>query len=347
MKGTMCGVYKAKPAPGAEWRTDLPIPEVGKNDVLVKVRAAAICGTDMHILPWTPWAAERLPLPMVFGHEFSGDIVEVGEGVTEYKVGDRVAGETHIPCNDCYMCRTNRRHNCVNMKIIGVHAPGCFAEYIAFPKDCVYKIADSVPYEKGAMLEPMGVGVHGVSVGQVKGQNTLVYGAGPIGVMAAGAAKVMGAKKVICVDVFDAKLELAKKMGADVVINGKNEDVVKRVLEETDGIGADVVIDYTGNEQAIRTGFAALRKNGRFVIVGLPSRDVTLNLSDCIIYKEATFTGVTGRLMYETWDECAQILATPGFSLDPVIGGIYPLKDYQKAFDDIIAGKPGKMILIP
>lgn len=343
----MCGIYKPAPAPGAEWRTDLPIPQAGPRDILVRVRAAAVCGTDMHILPWSDWAMARVPTPMVFGHEFSGDIVEVGEDVTDFEPGDRVAGETHIPCNNCYMCKSNRRHNCVNMKIIGVHVPGCFAEYISFPQDCAYKIADSISYEKGAMLEPMGVGVHGISVGAVSGQNTLVYGAGPIGVMAVGAARAMGAKKVICVDMFESKLELARKMGADAVINAKSVDVLKAIMAETDGIGADVVADYTGNEQAIRLGLDALRKNGTFVVVGLPSKDVSLNLTDAVIYKEAVLIGVTGRLMYETWEECSNILAAPGFSLDPVVGGIYPLKDYQAAFDDIAAGKPGKMILIP
>jgi len=346
-KKTMCGVYKEFPQPGAEYRTDLPIPEVGPNDVLVQVKATAICGTDLHILPWTQWAADRLPLPMVFGHEFAGDIVEVGSNVTEYKVGDRVAGETHIPCNECYMCKSNRRHNCANMKIIGVHVPGSFAEYISFPKDCVFKLPDDIDYKMGAFLEPMGVGVHGVSAAQVKGQNVLIYGCGPIGLMAIGAAKAWGAKKIIAADVFDAKLEVAKKMGADVVINSKENDAVAGAIAETDGIGPDIVIDYTGNGHAINDGFKALRKNGKFVMVGLPAKNLDLNATDAIIYKEATVIGVTGRLMYETWDECIELLKTPGFSLEPVIGGVYPLKDFQKAFDALFAGSPGKMLLIP
>lgn len=347
MKKTMCGVYKEKPETGAVYRTDLPIPAVGKNDVLIKIKATAICGTDLHIYPWTEWAATRLTLPMVFGHEFSGDIVEIGENVSEYKVGDRVAGETHIPCNNCFQCKTNNRHICENMKIIGVQVPGSFCEYISIPKDCVYKVSDKVSYEMGAMLEPMGVGVHGVSVAKVKDQNVLIYGCGPIGLMAIGAAKTWGAKKIFAVDVFDAKLEVAKAMGANMIFNSKNSDAVKAVKDATDGVGADIVIDYTGNGRAILDGFASLRKGGKMVLVGLPSKDLTINLSDNIIYKEATVIGVTGRLMYETWEECEQLLATPGFSLDPIVGGIYPLKEYEKAFEALFQGKPGKMILIP
>ena len=190
MKDVMCGVVKDRPEAGAVWHEDLSVPKVGPRDVLVRVRAAAICGTDQHIFSWTPYAQSRLKLPMVFGHEFAGDIVETGSQVTEFHPGQRVAGETHIPCNECYMCRSNRRHNCMNMKIIGVHAAGCFAEYISFPADCVYVLHDELSYEHGCMLEPMGVAVHGVSRAEVTGQTVLIYGAGPIGLMAVGAAKV-------------------------------------------------------------------------------------------------------------------------------------------------------------
>lgn len=344
---TMFGIYKTKPEPGAEYRTDLPIPEVGENDVLVRVKAAAICGTDLHILPWSPWAAARLSLPMVFGHEFAGEIVEVGGKVKDFKVGDRVAGETHIPCNNCLQCRTNNRHICENMKIIGVQAPGAFSEYISMPQDCAYLLPDDISYEMGAMLEPMGVGVHGVSVAKVKDKVVAIYGCGPIGLMAIGAAKVWGAKKIYAVDVFDDKLDVAKVMGADILLNSKNTDPVAAIKADTDGAGAEIVIDYTGSGPAILSGFASLRKGGTFVMVGLPSKELTMDFSDNIIYKEAIVIGVTGRRMYETWDECREILAAPGFSLEPVVGGVFPLKDYQKAFDALAEGKPGKMLLIP
>jgi threonine 3-dehydrogenase len=344
---TMFGVIKEKPAPGAVYRTDLPVPEIGPDDILVKIKVAAICGTDQHILPWTDYAAARVPTPMVFGHEFSGDIVEAGKNVKELKIGDRVAGETHIPCNHCHQCKTNNRHICENMKIIGVQVPGAFAEYIAFPKDCAYRIADSVSYEVGAMLEPMGVGVHGVTSALVKGQNVVIFGCGPIGLMAVGAARAHGAEKIIAVDVFDEKLAVALKMGADLIFNSKRDDIPAKAAELFGGIGADIVIDYTGNQSAIQSGFSTLRKGGRFVMVGLLGGDITFNFNDNIIYKEATVIGVTGRLMYETWEECEKILATPGFDITPCIGGTYPLKDFEDAFEAIKSGKPGKMLLVP
>ena len=347
MKELMCGVVKEEPKPGAAWHENLPVPKVGPRDVLVRVRAAAVCGTDQHIYSWTPYAQSRLKLPMVFGHEFAGDIVKTGSQVTEFYVGQRAAGETHIPCNACYMCKSDRRHNCMNMKIIGVHTDGAFAEYIAFPADCVYVLPDDLSYAHGCMLEPMGVAVHGVSRAQVEGQSVLIYGAGPIGLMAVGAAKVRKAKKIFCADLFDTKLKAAKEVGADVIVNTKTENLQEIIYGETDGVGADVVIDYTGNNQALKSGFGCLRKNGTFVVVGLPSKEITLDWTEDIIYKEATVYGVTGRLMYETWDECIRILNSPDFKLDRIVGGIYPMKDYKKAFKDIESGIPGKLILIP
>lgn len=345
MKETMYGVVKLKPEPGAVIREDLPIPEVHDRDVLVEVKATAICGTDRHIMAWTDYARQRVPIPMVFGHEFAGDVVAIGSGVTEVKVGDRLAGETHIPCNHCFQCQSNRRHICENMKIIGVHVPGSFAQYISFPVDCAYKIGD-LDYKLGAVLEPMGVAVHGVDAADVKGQVVVINGCGPIGLMAVGAAKAWGAKSVLASDVLPGKLEVAKIMGADVVIDSAKTDAVAAVLKET-GHGADVVIDYTGNLHAIRSGFGMLRKGGRYVMVGLPNGKLELDLTEDIIYKETVIVGVTGRLMYKTWDQCAELLNSDKFNIKPIISGVYPLRDFEKAFADIEAGAPGKMILIP
>lgn len=346
MNNVMQGVVKAKPEVGAEYRTDLPIPEVGPRDILVKVKAVAICGTDQHIYNWTQYAQERIPVPMVFGHEFAGDVVAVGEQVTEVSVGDRVAGETHIPCNHCYQCETDNRHICENMKIIGVHVPGAFADYISFPVDCAYKISDEISYETASMLEPMGVGVHGVDKGNVKDQDVVIYGCGPIGLMAVGAARVFGAKTITAIDVFDNKLEAARSMGADYIINSKTENAAAKVLERT-GHGADVVIDYTGNAFALKSGFEMLKKGGRFVMVGLPNGEISLDLSNAIIYKEATVIGVTGREMYKTWEQCEMVLKDPGFNIQAAVGGVFPLKDYEEAFRKIFEGVPGKMVLIP
>ena len=347
MGKTMRGILKELPNDSAVYHENLPIPVIGDRDVLVRVHAAAICGTDLHIMHWSQYAEDRLTLPMVFGHEFAGEIVEVGAKVTGYQVGDRIAGETHIPCNTCHQCKTGHRHICENMKIIGVQAPGAFCDYISVPVDCLYKLSDDISYEMGAMLEPMGVAVHGVTDGEVENQFVVILGCGPIGLMAVGAAKAMGARQVVAVDIVAEKLTLAKQMGADYIVNSKDENLAQLVKSYTDGIGADVVIDYTGSGPAISGGFAALRKGGRFVMVGLPGKKVELDLSECIIYKEATVKGATGRLMYETWETCAELLSKKRIDLRPVIGGIYPMRDFEKAFDALYSGAPGKMLLIP
>jgi len=298
-------------------------------------------------MSWSEYAASRVKIPMVFGHEFAGDIVKIGDNVSEYKVGDRVAGETHIPCNHCYQCKTDNRHICENMKIIGVHVPGSFCDYIAIPKDCVYKIGDDVSYETGAMLEAMGVAVHGAATAEVNGKNVIIFGCGPIGLMAVGACKVWGAKKIIAIDVVDEKLAVASKMGADVVINSRAENVKNAVLEVTDHIGPDIVIDYTGNESAIIEGLSLLRKGGRCVLVGLPSKSITMDLTELIIYKEVALIGITGRRMYETWQQCEEILASDQYDISNIVGGIYPLEEYMDAFQALFNGASGKMILIP
>lgn len=343
---TMYGLVKAAPAPGAEIQENLPVPPVGPRDILVKVRATAICGTDSHIMAWTPYAQQRVPTPMVFGHEFSGDVVQIGSGVTEVQVGDKVAGETHIPCNHCRMCKSNKRHICENMKIIGVHVPGAFAQYISFPVDCAFRLAPDFSYETGALLEPMGVAVHGVDCGEVAGKSVVVNGCGPIGLMAVGAAKAWDAKQVIALDVIDEKLQAATAMGADIVLNSRTADVPAEVVRLTGG-GADVALDYTGVVPAIKSLFHLITNGGRVVLVGLPNDPIELDLTSEIIYKEATVIGSTGRLMYKTWEQCISLINSGKFNIAPVVSGTYALRDFAQAFDAIKAGKPGKMLLIP
>jgi len=345
MTGTMRAIVKDKPEEGATLYTDWAIPQIKDNEVLVKVKATAICGTDLHIYKWAPYAQQRLHLPMVFGHEFAGDIVEVGKSVTSFKVGDRVAAETHIPCNSCYQCRTGNQHVCENMKIIGVHVPGSFGEYINVQVDDLWKLDDKISYVSGSMLEPLGVGMHGVSVTPMGGKDVLLLGCGPIGLMAIGAAVCSGAGRIFATDVFDNKLEVAKKMGADVVINTKNESASDVILKATGGRGVDCVIDYTGNNFAISDGFKALKLGGQFTMVGLPGKDITIDAVGGIIYKEATIVGVTGRQMYKTWYECEKLLLNPKFKFKNVLGGIYPLEKFNDAFDALFSGATGKMVL--
>lgn len=348
MTGTMRGICKMGPGPGAEFRTDIPIPQISKDEVLIKVHATAICGTDMHLYEWNEYASARMKsFPMVFGHETAGEIVEIGDNVTGYSIGDRISVETHIPCNHCYQCKIGNRHICENQRVFGVTDPGAFAEYAVVPKDCIVRLDDTLTYEQGSMLEAMGAGVHGIEVAQVRGKRVLVNGCGPIGLMVIGACKVHGAKQIIACDIIDEKLKIAKTMGADLVINSRAQDLVDFIRSQTDGVGTDAVIDVTGNKQAIVAGLKAVRKGGIFVSVGLPDGEVSINLTEDIIYREVIYTGVSGRLMFETWEDCMQILQSPKFSLAPVIGGVYPFSAFAEALDAIKNGIPGKMILIP
>ncbi|MBR1781298.1 MAG: alcohol dehydrogenase catalytic domain-containing protein [Oscillospiraceae bacterium] len=342
----MNGIFKHMAAPGAEYRTDLPIPEVGPTDLLVRVHVAAICGTDQHIYHWNEYASTRVPVPMVFGHEFAGDVVAVGESVRSFRVGDRVATETHIPCGHCYQCMTGNQHNCEEMKIIGVHVPGAFSDYAVIPEACAWRFDDSLSYRHAAMLEPMGVAVHGVFSGEIALQKTVILGCGPIGVMAVGAAYAGGAAGVMAVDIFDDKLAMAKKLGASELVNTRRDNLVQRILAWTDGRGADVIIDYTGNVGLIEEAFGGLRKAGRFTMVGLPSKKLSLDLTNAVVYKEAHINGSTGRLMYQTWYQCEAILKSGAISLDDVIGGVYDMRDFERAFADIAAGHPGKMLFL-
>lgn len=344
----MRGICKMRPGVGAEFRDDLPIPEINDDEVLMKVHATAICGTDMHLYDWKEYAQARMKnLPMVFGHETAGEIVKIGKNVTGHKIGDRISVETHIPCGHCYQCETGNPHICENMRVFGVTDPGAFAEYAKVPKECIVPLDDAISYEKGAMLEAMGAGVHGVERADVKGKQVLVSGCGPIGLMAIGACKVHGAAKIIACDMFDQKLELAKEMGADLVVNSGKEDIIQAVRNATGGHGADAAIDITGNGKAINAGLKALRKGGVFVSVGLPDGEIPVNLTEDIIYREIVYTGVSGRRMFETWEDCMNILKSDGFSLAPAMGNTYKFEDFEDAFAAIRAGVPGKMILVP
>lgn len=348
MTGTMRGICKMRPGAGAEYRTDIPIPAIRPDEVLLKVHATAVCGTDVHLYNWNEYARTRMKkLPIVFGHETAGEIVEVGADATQWRVGDRISVETHIPCGECRQCRMGNAHICENMKIFGVTEPGAFAEYAPVRADCAVRLDDVLSYEQGAMLEAMGAGVHGVEKAQVRGKSVLVSGCGPIGLMVIGACRAHGAKKIIACDLFEEKLARARQMGADITVLSRDaQTLLDTVRAETDG-GADAAIDITGNGKAINTGLQALRKAGIFVSVGLPDGEIPINLTEDIIYREIVYTGVSGRRMFETWDDCMNILKTPGFSLAPVIGGVYPMEEFEQALAAIRGGAPGKMILIP
>lgn len=349
MKETMRGLVKEVAGPsGLVYHNDLPIPKIGDDEVLIKVHCTAICGSDIHMLEWDKWSASRMHIPLTMGHETVGDIVAVGKNVTDRKVGDRVSCETHIPCGECYFCKNGMPHICKDVKLFGVMENGAFAEYTKIRSDCTFVLDDELPYEAGCMFEPMGTGVHGVESAYVEGKTVLVSGCGPIGLTAISGSKTFGATKVIACDLLDARLEVAKEMGADIVLNSGECNVAEEVLKLTDGMGVDAAIDVTGAEAAINTALKCVRTAGRVVCVGLPTKPVTLtDMTDDLIYREVELTGVSGRLIWDTWKDFAEVLKGPYFKLNKMIGGKFVLEDYEKAFEEIKKGTPGKMLLYP
>ena len=349
MSKTMRGLVKEAARPGKlVYRTDLPIPEPGDDEVLIKVHCSAICGTDMHIVEWDKWSQIHAKAPLVIGHETAGDIVAVGKNVTGRKVGDRVSCESHIPCNHCWFCDHGMKHICKNMELFGVSVPGAFAEYACIRWDCTFPLDESLSYEAACMFEPMGAGVHGVEAAEVAGKAVLVSGCGPIGLTAISASKTFGAVKVIACDLIDEKLEVAKKMGADAVLNSAKCDLPAEVRTLTGGVGVDAAIDITGAEPALNSALKCLRAAGRLVCVGLPTKPITFHdMTDDLVYREVQLTGVSGRKIWETWEDFAKVMKGPYFKLDQVIGGRFPMKDFEAALAQIHSGVPGKMILYP
>ena len=340
----MRALVKPEPGPGAVL-TEVPVPVPGPGEVLIRLEAVSLCGTDVHIDRWDPWAAANVVTPRIFGHEMAGRVVRLGEGVTRTAIGQRVAAETHLVDWTCYQCRTGRQHVCQNYRILGVHVDGAFAEYIVLPETNVWP-SDALPAEIAALQEPMGNAVFSVFVEEVAGQSVAVLGCGPIGLMSIAIAKRAGARRVIATDVRAERLALAERMGADVVINGADDDVVARIRAETDGDGADVVLEMSGAEQALHQGFAAVTNGGRVSLLGTHAHPVTLDVSSEIIFKALRVYGITGRRLFETWYQTRALLEE-GLDLSPIITHRLPLSGYREAFDLVAAGHAGKVVLLP
>ena len=348
MKGTMCGLVKETSAPGKfVYRTDLPIPQINDDEVLIKVHCTAVCGTDLHIMEWDQWSQTRVKTPLIPGHETAGDIVEVGKNVRDRKVGDRVSCETHIPCGTCWFCKNGLPHICKNVRLFGATENGAFAEYAKIPAKNTFLLDDDIAYETACLFEPMGAGVHGVESAEVAVKTVLVSGCGPIGLTAVSACKTFGAKLVIACDLVDERLETAREMGADVVINSGKCQLQEEVLRLTDGVGVDAAIDITGAGAAIQASLRCVRAAGKLVCVGLPSRNVELDLTNDLIYREVELTGVSGRKIWDTWSDFAKVMKGPYYKLEHVMGNRFALKDFDKALEQIENGVPGKMILYP
>ncbi|MBN1401605.1 MAG: L-threonine 3-dehydrogenase [Anaerolineae bacterium] len=343
----MKALVKTQPVAGAEL-IEVSEPQIGPNDLLVRVQAAAICGTDNHIYDWTPWAATRLTLPRIFGHEYAGHVVAVGSAVRGFAVGDMVAAETHIPCLTCYQCRTGRQHTCEQMQIIGVHVDGAFSEYSLLPEACAWKLPEGTSPELGAILEPIGVAANGLFKDRIDGCSVAIIGCGPIGIFGAQLAQAAGARQLFVTDVNAYRLDMARRIVPQATaLNPMEDDVAGIVSEATEGRGLDVVIELSGSAAGTVQAFDLLAKGGRVSLVGLPSQPITLEMTNAIIYREAIVYGSTGRLMWDTWYKVDALLKAGQFDPLPVITHRFPLEAYDEAFQLTMSANAGKVILTP
>ena len=271
MPTTMQAIVKAKAAPGIEIR-EVPVPTPGPGDVLVRVQAASVCGTDLHIFNWDPWAKGRIHPPLIPGHEFSGSVAGVGRGVSTVHEGDLVSAEMHVACGKCLQCRTGQAHICQHVRILGVDADGAFAGYAIIPETNIWKLSPSIPHDYASLLDPLGNAVHTVLAGPIAAPTVAVPGCGAIGLFSIAVAKACGAARVFAIEVNEHRRKVAAEMGADQTFDPATENVEKKILEATGGTGVDVLLEMSGNPEAIRLGFAILRTGGRASLLGIPSR---------------------------------------------------------------------------
>lgn len=325
------------------WLEDVPEPQVGINDVKMRVLMTGICGTDLHIYEWDEWAKKTIPVPLVIGHEFVGEIIEVGSNVADFRAGEIVSGEGHVVCGRCRNCLAGRRHLCANTQGVGVNRAGAFAEYIVLPMSNIWKHNASVPLEIAAIFDPFGNAVHTALSFPVLGEDVLITGAGPIGIMAAAVVRHAGARYVVITDVNDYRLDLAHKLGVNVAVDASKKPL--RDVQKDLGMheGFDVGLEMSGHPAAFREMLANMSHGGKVAMLGIPSTEMSIDWRQ-IIFNMLTVKGIYGREMYETWYKMTVMLES-GLDISPVITHRFGFQDYQKGFEAMRSGKSGKVIL--
>jgi len=341
---TMTAIKKHRAGPGLTL-TETFIPEVGAREVLIAVTHAGICGTDRHIFEWDAWSASRIPVGITTGHEFVGRVVEIGSAVTRTRVGERVSGEGHIGCGTCEPCRTGNAHICEKVDIIGIDRDGCFAQYVCIPEENVWPVHPEIPDHIAAIFDPLGNAMHTVMAAGVSGKSVLITGVGIIGLMAVNIARAAGASKIIVTDTDTRRLDLARKLGADIAYKATEMDWPLWARRETQNQGPQVLLEMSGNASAIRQGFKALRNGGTAALLGIPSRPVEFNLADDIIFKGCTVLGINGRRMYETWYQVESFLLSKRLNIDPIVTHQLPLADFNNGFKLMQSGEAIKVVL--
>jgi threonine 3-dehydrogenase len=339
----MKALVKAAPEAGLVW-SDVPVPEIGRDDVLIRVLKTGVCGTDLHIYAWDHWAQTHVSWPLVVGHEFVGEIAATGEDVHDLAVGDLVSGEGHLTCGRCRNCMAGRRVECARTKGVGVNHPGCFAEYIALPATNVWRHHADIDLDVAAIFDPFGNAVHTALTFPVLGEDVLITGAGPIGVMAALVARHAGARHIVVTDVSDYRLDLARSLGVvSLAVNVGSEtlDDAMRTLHMTEGF--DVGLEMSGNPQALRSMLATMRHGGSIAMLGLPTEDFGIDWNHLVL-NMITIRGIYGRRMFETWYEMS-VLIESGLDIRPVITHRFPADAFEDAFAVVLDGRCGKVIL--
>jgi threonine 3-dehydrogenase len=342
----MKALRKTRSGPGAAVEV-VPIPAVGPSDVLVRVRSASICGTDLHIYEWDRWSASRIRPPMTFGHEFCGTVERVGAEVAGIAPGDFVTAEMHVACGRCRQCHLGQSHVCQNLSILGIDRDGCFAEFVRIPAGNIWPIDPGIPEHYGPILDPLGNAVHAVLAGEIAGQTVAVTGCGPIGLMSIAVAKACGASAIFATEVNEHRRDMAVTMGAAEALDPVAGDPVARVRAATGGAGVDVLLEMSGNPRAIQTGLEMLRSGGRASLLGIPPEPVTLDLVGSVITKGVTLHGIFGRRMFQTWVQMTELLRQQRLDLEPLFHERLPLERFAEAFSLLEAGLPGKIILCP
>jgi threonine 3-dehydrogenase len=342
MQKTMKALVKKYARPGL-WLEEVPVPEYGINDVLIRIQKTAICGTDVHIWDWNSWAQRTIPVPMTVGHEFVGTIEAMGSNVHDFKVGDVVSGEGHIVCGRCRNCLAGRRHLCRDTKGVGVNRPGCFAEYLSIPVTNVWHADPHIPLDILSIFDPFGNATHTALAYEVLGEDVLITGAGPIGIMATAIAKHAGARYVVTTDLNPYRLALAKKMGATVALNVRERSIadVQRELGMKEGF--DVGLEMSGSGAAFRDMLANMCHGGKIALLGLPSEELAINW-ETVIFNMLTIKGIYGREMYETW-YLMQSMIQSGLDISPVITHRFDYTEFVQAFEVMCSGNSGKVIL--
>jgi len=338
----MKALVKAKAERGI-WMQDIDEPEVGHNDVLIKINRTAICGTDIHIFKWDDWAQATIPVPLAVGHEFCGEVVQMGIEVRGFSVGDRVSAEGHITCGVCRNCRAGRRHLCMNTVGVGVSRPGAFAEYLSVPAFNVFKLPDAIGDDMASILDPLGNATHTALSFDLVGEDVLITGAGPIGIMAVAIARYAGARHVVITDVNDYRLDLARKMGATAAVNVTTELLDKIMLDLGMEEGFDVGMEMSGNPQAFRDMLRTMHHGGKVALLGIPPAETAIDWNQ-VIFKGLELKGIYGREMFETWYKMSSMLQS-GLNIEPVITHHFPIDEYLPAFELMESGQTGKVIL--